>query len=701
MGGSGREKLFKRMASPENLSLAWTRIRSGLSRQYKRHYRDLFDAYGLAEERNLDVLSKRLLGGSYSPSPPLRFYVPIPSGLHRPVTYLRLDDLIVYQAIANVVAEKIGPRRAEVEKTVVFSNLLNHDPASVFFFEDWRRSYQRFRQAIKRSYSRGAPWVGHFDLASYYDTIDHHVLVRQVTKARNSDLAALLCDCLREWTTARPDKPQHGLPQGPISSNFFAELYLLPVDKKLVGGDVQYLRYVDDIKILGRTREDVVLGARNLERECKERGLIPQSKKFQIARAQTPDEAVGKPPSLQGEEKHRLFTNDNEAFRIFKDAMDEASFDVSRVRYVLRASGRNDKILAMALDNLTQYPDLAEEFAAFLTNYRHDASVAQQIFVKILKRGYPLEYVEGVYWEALAGFRLPPLIRDQVVECAIARLKKNREPSALRLGIFKFLCGLGTGLVLAWLAKEPDSLLQSFAVPFVPERCWPQKQYQEFLAALLQRSCYEPALCAIGKLTYGLQAELLADLVPATNDASCVIANTLGVPSAIDPLGELLARRYGIDHCDSWQKLLGGDYDHANAVAFLADKSFYADRNAWLNYTDALNDVMVRYFIRLLSAKKPSVKWPSVEYGKGADKGKPLEYGKLLDRQNQLSKHYPVIVLGFGLLHDRRSGNPMSHAYNQKTSRPTEILRTGEQRELWRALCRSYDVLLEELRTLL
>src|SRR5450759_241005 len=158
MPGPVREKLYKGMASFENLSLAWTRIRSGQNLQYKQHYRDLFLAYGLAEERNLELLSKRLLGGSYTPSPPLRFYVPKSTGLHRPLTFLHLDDLIFYQAIANVVAEKLGPQRAPVENVVVFSNLLNHDSYSIFFFKQWRRAYRQYRHAIKRSYSRGAPW---------------------------------------------------------------------------------------------------------------------------------------------------------------------------------------------------------------------------------------------------------------------------------------------------------------------------------------------------------------------------------------------------------------------------------------------------------------------------------------------------------------------------------------------------------------
>ncbi|MCE7697640.1 MAG: hypothetical protein K8E24_001915 [Methanobacterium paludis] len=94
---------YNEFSSVDNLELAWMRIKSDSSNvSYKNYYRNLFSAYETTSKENLKVLSKRLQGHSYRPSDILRFYVPKQSGLHRPFTFLHLDDMIVYQAFGNI-----------------------------------------------------------------------------------------------------------------------------------------------------------------------------------------------------------------------------------------------------------------------------------------------------------------------------------------------------------------------------------------------------------------------------------------------------------------------------------------------------------------------------------------------------------------------------------------------------------------------
>lgn len=96
------------MSSENNLKLAWLRLKTGQNIQYKNYYRNLFVAYELTRKENIKRLSERLKGGSYQPSGVLKFYLPKSSGLQRPITFLHLDDLIVYQAFTNVAAKKFS-----------------------------------------------------------------------------------------------------------------------------------------------------------------------------------------------------------------------------------------------------------------------------------------------------------------------------------------------------------------------------------------------------------------------------------------------------------------------------------------------------------------------------------------------------------------------------------------------------------------
>ena len=124
---------MKKLFSKNNLELAWTRINTGANLQYKRFFRDLNYAYEIAASFNLHDLHIRLKGGSYVPKQSTRIYIPKPSGLQRPITLISLEDQIIWQAVANIFADKLGEKRSSVELKTVFSNIL-HKPANKVFF---------------------------------------------------------------------------------------------------------------------------------------------------------------------------------------------------------------------------------------------------------------------------------------------------------------------------------------------------------------------------------------------------------------------------------------------------------------------------------------------------------------------------------------------------------------------------------------
>ncbi len=150
---------FKRLVSVENLMLAWKRVSTARNHSYKRFFRQVFYAYEFASVQNIQDLHARLTGGSFEPVSPSRLFVPKGAGLNRSITLLHVEDQILLQAIANILAESVRKRREIVEGKVVFSNLLNVDDKSIFFLQSWRNCYRQYLDQISRVYTHGYKWV--------------------------------------------------------------------------------------------------------------------------------------------------------------------------------------------------------------------------------------------------------------------------------------------------------------------------------------------------------------------------------------------------------------------------------------------------------------------------------------------------------------------------------------------------------------
>lgn len=350
------DSLFKKLYSPKNLELAWMRIRTAQDISYKSYYRELFFAYELSKKENLKNLSERIKKGSYIPMEPLKIFLPKASGLQRTISVLCLDDFITYQAMANVLSKKFSKKRQLVENKSVLSNILNLND-NMFFFQRWQESYANFIKKIKSFYKKGNKWVAHFDLAAYYDTISQDTLLNLISPSSEEAYKDLLGNCLKTWSSSpRSREMKQGIPQGPLASSYFCEIYLLDIDLQLQKQKIKYVRYVDDIKIFGYTKDEVLKGIILLDRLCKEKGLIPQSSKYEIMEIKKISDAVGKAPSLTQEEKSLIPKSEEETLTLFKGAFYAKHMDVSRVKYILKVAGKNSKIRKIVLGNINRHP---------------------------------------------------------------------------------------------------------------------------------------------------------------------------------------------------------------------------------------------------------------------------------------------------------------------------------------------------------
>lgn len=688
------DKLFKKMSSINNLKLAWARLKTSQNINYKNYYRNIFLAYELNFEDNLKLLSQRLISNTYEPSEMLRFYIPKHSGLHRPITFLHLDDLIVYQAIANIIADKFWDKRLEVQDITSYSNILNStDKKSIFQFKKWQYGYRGFVDKIKKYYTSGNSWVASFDLAAYYDTIDLNLLAEKISLTAYNDFTGFLLKCLKTWSTHRTKKLHHGIPQGPNASNLIGEIYLLSLDIKLKKKGIKYVRYVDDIKIFGKTKKEVQHGIIMLEHECKERGLVPQAKKYEIVNAKNVEDAIGKFPSLQSDEKKVILKNEQQAFHLFKNVFlpsDPAEFDISKVRYILKTSPPNNGILKIVLDNIDTHPELVDEFCIFLSNYKESKEVAVHIYNKTIKNQIVYSYVEGKYWQLLAEFNNGDarLTKRYLIE-AIKKIKYNHDQYALKLGLYKFICLNDNSIILKFLPYESSCMLQMMVFPYISVESYGCLDFKLLLDKLFSRSNYDAPLVAIKEIIFSGNSSLLNDPKITYKDDTGVIANTLGHAHDFDAIEKILNKTYTLKF-KKWKPLLNSNYDQANNMLYLSNKAFFIDRNAWINYTDAFLDIVLREFILLLKNNGFTNMPDTINH-----KGELIDLGTLLNNKF-LQSSFPSMIGGFKKFHKRRSESPTSHAFDKHTHHKTESIKQKEQKNHVSIFNNSLNLLLVE-----
>jgi len=672
-----------RLCTMPNLELAWRRITTGGNYQYKRFFRELYCAYEVALKDNLKDLQKRVRGGAFTANASERIYLPKSSGLQRPISLLRIEDQIILQAFANIAAKKLQKRRAPLQFRVVFSNLLQKSD-SIFFFRRWQETYAAFQRAIRKYFDAGLKWVADFDLAAFYDTISHDLLLRTIfPRSHGSDIDWLL-KCLRKWSSDRASSAHgHGIPQGPLASDFLAECFLLPVDEAMKNSK-GYLRYVDDVRLFGRTEDEVRKKIIKLEQLCRERGLIPQAGKFTIKRATRIEDAMGMLPSIvdpQREAGRELLPKDR-ARKWFYSSIDGRPFkvkDKTRLRYVLFRAQPDFKVLQCVLRLIPRHPEHADAFFTFIGRIGYSKPV-ERACLELLQES-PYAYVRGEAWHVLARFlRVKPnLAENWLVKKAIT-LARQRAAGDLveKWGALHFLCVLDkiNGTHYSRFTQYQSPMLQALLAPVLPRAAF---EPNESGKTYLQRSAFEPGLsiCSklhdlgIGPTHFGLAEGNLPSQVQNTLRELGIIASDR---IAVDPIAEILERRYGLDRKKSWRTLMGPDYVHALGLLKQAEAAFSSGMSFWLASQNSFNHAI---FVALQRHLNQTGKPGACKFI--ARNGQLVDFGVMLDPSGPFSRHYPGIADCFREMNVRRNRLPVAHPYEKKTGMRTKHLRVQER----------------------
>lgn len=675
---------FKRLISEKNLMLAWNRVSTGGNIAYKKYFRQVLYAYEFASVQNIRDLHTHLAGGSFQAGTPSRLFVPKGAGLNRSITLLHVEDQIVLQALANVLAAKIRPRRQAVEGKVVFSNQLNSDYDSIFFLENWRICYRRYLDQIEKVYAQGYKWVAYFDLAAFYDTISHELLLKTAyPNIKACSERDTVCEWLKAWITPRKAWPlQHGIPQGPGSSDFLAEVFLLPIDEAMAKSKrYAYVRYVDDIRLFGKTEIEVQAAVQKLESLCRDRGLIPQGKKFAIVELKSKQDALGTLPSIpsQGQNKPVMqLMTETQATNRFRSAIGRRPLSVvdkSRLRYVLFRGPAVAKIKYWVLQLMPRHPEQIEAFVFYLRQFRRSKLLIEGCID--LLRHTPSPFVKGELLHLLSGW-VNKIEARRIVQTAYNVAGAKDAGIAAKYGAMTFLCraeelGLGaySNLIIA-----QRGLVQSLVIPVLPERTlFAPQSVKKFL----ERKAVEPGLAfAMEVLRYKKTLSALHVRKPSIPtqvwNLFVELGLTRGPHASVDPMAFLLQRRYGIAKTPIWKAFFGSEYTHMLQQLAQAEKLFNMGRSQWLNYQNSFNNGA---FLALQNHLN-RLNLPGACRTKNRH-GELITFGAMLSGTHQFPTHHPTIADAFDLANRRRNKLVSSHPYDSKTGRRNLALTKREQ----------------------
>jgi retron-type reverse transcriptase len=112
-----------------------------------------------------------------------------------------------------------------------------------------------------QAHSRRLPWYAKMDVRGYFASINHAILLRRLQRRFKGHGVLQLVERV---VSAHHDSPGHGLPIGALTSQWFGNDYLDPLDRFLLESRqaAGFVRYMDDFVLWGQTRAEVGANAR-------------------------------------------------------------------------------------------------------------------------------------------------------------------------------------------------------------------------------------------------------------------------------------------------------------------------------------------------------------------------------------------------------------------------------------------------------
>ncbi|MCK8828594.1 group II intron reverse transcriptase/maturase, partial [Natroniella acetigena] len=190
---------------------------------------------------NMRELHRQLRENTYEPLPVLRTYISKGNGEKRPLGIPVIKDRIAQQAVRQVLEVYLEREFCECS----------------FGFRPNRSAHDAIEK-IEEYKKEGYHWVVDADIKSYFDTIDHELLMDFIAEYISD---GWVLDIIRSWLTIGVmteegrEETREGTPQGGVISPLLANIYLHYFDRKMTRRGYKIVRFADDFVILTKSKD--------------------------------------------------------------------------------------------------------------------------------------------------------------------------------------------------------------------------------------------------------------------------------------------------------------------------------------------------------------------------------------------------------------------------------------------------------------
>jgi len=230
---NGAESLLDRILQRHNLNAAYRRVKQNGGAA---------GVDGMTVEEMLPYLKehgkeliKSIKSGHYKPKAVRRVEIPKADGGVRKLGVPTVVDRMIQQAVVQVLQPIFE---------LTFSD-------NSYGFRPKRRAHQAIKRA-KEYYEQGYNYVVDIDLAKYFDTVNHDMLISMVREQiKDESVVKLIRKFLKSGVMENGlvSPTTEGTPQGGNLSPLLSNIYLTGFDKILESRGHKFVRYADDCNI--------------------------------------------------------------------------------------------------------------------------------------------------------------------------------------------------------------------------------------------------------------------------------------------------------------------------------------------------------------------------------------------------------------------------------------------------------------------
>lgn len=182
-----------------------------------------------------EELLASIRGGWYKPKPVRRVEIPKSDGGKRKLGVPTVIDRMIQQAVAQVLETIFEPLFSE----------------SSYGFRPGRNAHQAIKKT-EEYYKQGYVKVVDIDLASYFDTVNHDILIDRIREeVKDEQVIKLIRKFLKSGVMVNGliSPTREGTPQGGNLSPLLSNIYLTAFDRMLESRGHKFVRYADDCNI--------------------------------------------------------------------------------------------------------------------------------------------------------------------------------------------------------------------------------------------------------------------------------------------------------------------------------------------------------------------------------------------------------------------------------------------------------------------